>query len=441
MCHFDTSLSRKGSIMKPVKLFSLLTLLFIASVGISKADTDWKAKKAQLQKRRPGLTSRVTFVRLEKAFSYARREKYTHAAEVLVELLKQTKNRKDEFAQTWQHLGFILAQKGDTPKAIKALENSLALEALPYQQTLSSLYTLSQLYFSTEKYAEAEAKATEWMNLSEEPTPEGYILLGTILAQNNKKEEALKYVNQAVMSTSNPQEKWLQFALALNHELKQYQNALKILATLTAMFPTNEKYWKQMSSTYLSMDEEVKALSTMELAYKLGHIKAEADLINMVSLYSYLDLSLKGANLLETEMKSGRIQKNAKNLDLLAQAYLLSREKNKALLAYEEAAKVNPTGEIYAKQGFIYLDEENWIKAEDNLNKSMKKGQNKNPEKILFALAIIKYNQKDLTGALDNLFKARRLAATDKNINQWIEQIKMDQVAMNEAIAQQKSGI
>ena len=136
------------------------------------------------------------------------------------------------------------------------------------------------------------------------------------------------------------------------------------------------------------------------------------------------------------------MEENKKPLSLIEKMkQRAQQQKNYGGEYIEEAAKVNPTGEIYAKQGFIYLDEENWIKAEDNLNKSMKKGQNKNPEKILFALAIIKYNQKDLTGALDNLFKARRLAATDKNINQWIEQIKMDQVAMNEAIAQQKSGI
>ena len=147
--------------MKPLFVFLVVFLTLLSS--LVKADTDYTAMKRKLQNRKAGLTSQLTHKKLERAFNYAKREKFAHAQEVLIELLKLTKNRPYEYAQIWQHLGFILAQKGEMPKAIKALENSLALESLPYPQTLSSLYTLSQLFMSLEKWNEAHESMSKWI--------------------------------------------------------------------------------------------------------------------------------------------------------------------------------------------------------------------------------------------------------------------------------------
>jgi predicted Zn-dependent protease len=420
--------------MKPVSLFSLVFVLVLASFEIAQAEhVDWKAQKTKLQKIKHPMTSKVTAKRIDKAFSYSKREKYSHAIEVLVDLLKQTKGRNDESAMIWQQLGFVLAQKGDNEKAIKALENSLSFQVLPYQQTLSSYFTVAQLYFASEKYQLAEDRMMAFMNLAEEPSAEAYILTGSILSQNNKKEEALKFINQAIISSTKPQEKWLQFALALNHELKKYENAIKILVTLTSSFPTNDKYWKQLSTTYLSLNQDTKALATLELAYKLGHIKLESDIMNLASLYVYLDLPLKGAELLQKEISAQRVRKNPKSLDLLSQAHMMAKNKALAIVALEDGAQIAAHGDLEAKLGFLHFDDENWKLAEEKLNASLKKSSVKNPEKVYMALAMIKYNQKDFSGALEKLYKARKIDEKNQNIHQLIEQIKMDQVASNES--------
>lgn len=416
--------------MKP--LFVFLVVFFTLLSSIVKAETDYSSIKRKLQNRKAGLTSQLTHKKLERAFSFAKREKYAHAQEVLIELLKLTKNRPYEYAQIWQHLGFILAQKGEMPKAIKALENSLALESLPYQQTLSSLYTISQLYMALEKWNEAHATMSKWVGLAEVPTAESYIMMGSILSQLEKKESALQYVNEAIKMSEKPQEKWLQFALALNHELKNYDNALKLLVILTASFPQNDKYWKQMASTYLSMNQDLKALTTMELAYKMNFIKDEKELLNLASLYIYLDMPIKGAMLIENEIKNQRIKPDVKNLELLSQAWLQAREFKQGLLALKSAAELAPQGELHARVGFLMLEKEEWSEAEKFLQAGIKKGSLKKPEKVHLAMGIARYNQKNKEGALSALYHARKLANEDKSINQWIEQIKMEQVALNE---------
>lgn len=436
--------------MTLIKLFTLASMMLIVVFNIAQASdindqtsTTSKSKevedhsfldkisKAKLLKVKPGLTSKTTHKKIEKALKYAAKEQYNHAADELIQLLKKTNKRKYEFAQVWQNLGFVLAQKGDYPKAMKALENSIKINSLPYADTMNSLYTIAQLNIATEKYSDALVVMNKWGSLAEKISPEAYVLWATAHAQAGNKEKALEFVNEAIKTTEKPQEKWLQFALALNHEMKKYGNALKILVMLTSSFPENDKYWKQLSSTYLSLEQDDKALAVMELAHKLNHIKAEADLLNMVSLYMYLNLPQKGAQLLEKELIAGRISSKQKNLELLSQAWLSAREREKALLVLDKAAKEDRTGNLYARKAFLHLEKEEWDNVIASLNKSLAKGHLDKKDRVYFALGIAQYNKKNFNAALSSFMEARKYASYKTSINRWIEQTKMDKLSQN----------
>ncbi len=389
-----------------------------------------KTSKKKLMSRKMGLTSKITHKRLERAYSYVRREQYNPAIEIFVELLKSTQDRVEENAQIWQQLGFTLAQKGDYQKAIAALNKALDLDVLPYVQTLSSLYTLAQIQNAQENYSKAYKNMSLWFHYADDPSAEAYILMGNLLAQLDYKELALKYVNQALIEAKNPQEKWLQFALALNHELNQHENALKILAVLTATFPNNPKYWKQLTSTYLSLNEDKKALATMELAYKQGFLVEEADLLNLVSLYVYLDMPQAAVETLENEMKNLRISDSAKNLELLSQAYYQSRDRANSMVALNRAAQKSANGDYFARIGMMHLEGEEWTSAVDAFSRSLVKGV-KTPAKAYWGLAVAKYQQKDLPGALNTLLKARAQSIEDKNVEQLIDQVKNELVLVS----------
>ena len=168
-----------------LRVLSLFIVSLLASEYVS-ASINYAKERRQLQQRKMGLISKSTHKRLERASLYLRHEKYNKAQEIYLELLKQTENRKDEYAQIWQQLGFMLAQKGDMDKAIKALENSVEVNALPYQLTMSSLYTLAQLNLAQEKFEKSEEVMRRWFGLAEGPQAEAYILMGSILFQQDK---------------------------------------------------------------------------------------------------------------------------------------------------------------------------------------------------------------------------------------------------------------
>lgn len=414
--------------MKDLLIFLFLILLSLPSMSAIKPH----GSKENLLNRKTGLTSRITHKRLEKAFRYSRNKKNDKAIIELIKLLKQTKKRKYEYALVWQNLGFMLAGSGKTKKAIKALKNSIRLNVLPYGPTLSSLYTLSQLQFSEENFDEALDTLNEWFAYANQPKAQAYMLMGMILGQKDQKQKALDYVNQAINLEKNPQEKWLQYALSLNHSLKKYKNALKILITLSSQYPQKSKYWKQLYQTYLSLFKDQKALAVMEMAYKEGHIVEEKEILNMASLMVYLNMPFKAGALVEKEIKDGRIKQTKENFEFLSQAWYQAREIDNALFALEQAGSISEDGQILAKKGFILLESDKWNDAIQSFEKSLAKGKLKDESKVHFALGLAHYNNKDFLSALNALESASKLDKSNKSIASLMDQIKNQKIADNE---------
>ena len=409
----------------------MVLIVLTLGLGISvNAETDfskfnWNAKS--LKKRKLGLTSKVTHNKLEKAFRHQRAERFSQAIDGFLDLLRATKNRPEEHAQMWQHLGFALAQKGETKSAIKAIRSSLELNVLPYSQTLSSLYLLSQLQLSNESPKEALNLMRVWMSLADKPTPESRVFLAQLLSQNDLKSESLSQINQAILETPNPQEKWLQFALALNQELGQHANALKLLIQLTAQFPKEPKYWRQLGGTYLSLNEDKKALAVLEMAYKQGFITEESELSNLASLYIFLDVPRKGVELIDREIARGLLNRSAKTYEMLAQGHLAAKDREQSLIALNQAAELSKSGETLTRIGMIHLENEDWDKASDAFSRSLSKGT-KQPEKAYWGLAVSHLQKREMTEALKVLQKARAQNAQDRNIASLMEQVKNELV-------------
>ena len=407
-------------------------VIFLFSFSLNAAIKSNPAAKEKLLKRKAGLTSKITHKRLERAFRYSKNKDNDRAIAELLTLLKQTKNRKYEYALVWQNLGFTLAGAGKNKKAIKALKNALKIETLPYGPTMSTLYTLAQLEFAEENYDQAKATLEKWFSLANKKTAQSYMLMGMILGQKNEKLKALDYVNQAINMEKRPQEKWLQFALSLNYGLERFQNALKILITLTSHYPEKGRYWKQLFQTYLSLHQDEKALAIMEMAYKEGHITAENHLINMASLMIFLKMPYKAALLLEKELKSNRITSNKKNLELLSQAFYQAREVDKAIDVLKRASRLTNDGQLLAKSAYMLLEKNQIKEAINSFEESLKKGKLKDTGKIYYAMGVAHFSNNNLELALETLKKAQKLKKTDTSVKNLIDQIKNQKMASHE---------
>lgn len=391
-----------------------------------------KIDKEELKNRRSALTSEGTHRRLSRAHELLGQDKTNDAIDILERLLEATDKRPHEKAQVLQALGFAYAQKDNFKKGLALLQQSLDLAVLPYSATLSTLYTIAQIYVSQENYTVALEKINEWFSLADEPSPDAYVLKATIFAQQKKQKEALALVTKAIDMTDKPKESWLAFAVAMNYELAKYQEAARLLEKLTGLFPDKKKYWKQLAGVYLNLDKNPQALATMELAHKGNYLEQDSEYMNLTSLFLYGGIPLKAGQLLEKALAEGKVKKNQRNLEILGDAWSQAEESDKAILAYNESAKFAKDGRIYAKIGRIYLDQEKWAEADKNLTKGLRLGGIKNPQHVYMALGVARFNLKKFDSAHDAFVAAKKSSDKVKvQADQWISFVKTEDKRLN----------
>ena len=388
--------------------------------------------KEELKNRRSALISKGTHRRLSRAHSLMAKNNLTEAIEVLGRLMESTKSRPHEQAQVMQAMGFAYAQKDNFKKAIELLQGSIDLKTLPYAATLSTLYTIAQVQVAQENYKTALKTIDNWFELADEPSPDAYVLKATIFAQQKKQKQALALVTKAIDMTDKPKESWLSFAVAMNYELEKFQEAGRLLEKLAGLYPEKAKYWKQLAGVYLNIDKNKKALATMELAHKGNYLEQGSEILNLVSLFIYGGIPLKGARILEQALKEGKVKKTQKNYEILGDAWVQAEEMDKGLVAYAESAKMAKDGRIFAKQGRIYLEQEKWEQANKYLTEGLKMGKIKNPQHVHMALGVARFNLKKFELANQAFIAAKKASEkVEKQANQWLEYVKAEDMRMN----------
>ena len=328
-----------------------------------------KALIKKLKKQGNSLISDRVGEYILRAENLAENKKYDKA----IELLEFHYNRADktEKATFSIRLAYLYRQIKNNKKALKYFQTALDSKALNYEQHLSTLYYLSQIFIEEEKYDKALEFLKQWFSINEKPQPSAYILLAHYYYAKNQISLALKYIEKTLSLTTQPKESWLEFAVAIYLKKANYKKAKPYLEKLTALYPTKARHWKQLAGVYLHLDNLKKAFITLDLADKMGHLKNKSEYLNLISLYIEQGLPYQGAQILQKKMKQNIIPSNQKNLELMAQAFYLARERKKSLNYLKKASKTATNSKFFLNYGQGLLDQEEWATAEQIFKKAL----------------------------------------------------------------------
>lgn len=397
-----------------------------------------KINKEELASRRPGLTTPSVQKRLKRAFHYLSKENYKDAVRILKNIIPSTAGRKYERAKVNQALGFALAQNENFKGATKALNESLNLNVLGTNDTLQILFALSQLEFMGKKYKSAINYIDSWFSIKDKPAPNAFILKASILYELKKMDEALVLVEKAISLTKTPAENWLVFAISLYFQKEDFSRAAYFLKVLADQHPNKKSYWMQLAGNLLNLNQSERALSVLQLAYMFGHVSEEGEILNIAGLYLNHGLPYEASKLLEKAIEDKRIQKNKKNFELLANSLIQSRELTKALTYLAIASRFAKDGELFTRQGRIYLEQENWNKAIDSYKKGLEKGKIKKMGSVFLEIGIAFYNMKKIDQAKLHFKKALKFKESKNYSKKWLEFIEkesQEKVSSNEKVA------
>ncbi len=328
-----------------------------------------------------------------------------------------------ERALVLQTIGFVHAQQGQYPQAIRNFEACLALNALPQKAQQGMLYSLASLYMSQDMFQKAIDTLNRWLQNETDPKPDAFIMMASSYASMNDYRSALPWAKRAVDSSPEPKENWHQLLVAIHFELTQYKSAAAVLTKMVGYWPEKPRYWEMLFGAYQQDEDDKQALATLNLAYQHGVLTDEKKIVNLARMRLFMNVPYFAGELIETEMASGRVQRNEKNLELLLSAWSTAREYDKAIAVIDQLAPLKGDGELYLQQAQLFNEKNDWAGVARSVQKALDKGGLKNTGKAYLLQGLAYSEQKQYRDAIASFRRAQQFEETRRQAAGWIEYV------------------
>lgn len=333
-----------------------------------------------------------------------------------------------------------MANKGDNAGMTKALEASLKIadslglfrfpKLLPIseQDTLTYLSTLyvqeaqtpgKSIDFQRDAYTKAYAYSRRLIDHASSVKPEQQALAAQILfyqatldpanVDTTLIKRAMEEVDKALMLTINPKDDIYVLKLALYQHMGDNAKAAEILELLVKKNPNNKSLWPILFNSYLAQQgRDLAAIVTLERAQAMGLMNTPKENFTLAGLYYNIQQFERAADLLEKGLRSGAIEPEQKNWELLADTYQRMGREDKAIDTFKRASKLFPkVGNFDLQIGQIYYNRDNPEQALTYMRSAVKKGLEKNQlSQTYYFIAFMTLEMRRLDDALEAAHKA-----------------------------------
>lgn len=321
-----------------------------------------------------------------------------------------------------QTKGYIFTGKEQFPKAAQAFEACLKIGALPEATLRDTEFNLAQLQMVLENYPRVISLLESWRTQVETVSGDAWMMLAGAYAQSKNFKKAMVYGESAIRSKPNPKERWLSFMLSIYFELGKKWDVVGMLKRLVATYP-KKSYWLQLAGMYLELDKEAEALAVYDLAYSQNYLEESRDLVQYARLALSGNVAVKASTVLDKGFEEGLIERSEKNLKLMANALLVSREPKRALPYLREGAKLSDNGELHLFIGQTLSDLGRWGEAAQAYNDALLAGGLRSPGEALIMQGVAFTTAKQFRRARQSFEKAQTYESHQKMASQWLKHL------------------
>lgn len=253
-----------------------------------------RIRKEETAARNTLAMSKNVYDKLMQAQELIRAKKYDEGLATLRELEREKTLTPYEKAQLYNSFAFAYVKLEKRQDAVRSYEEVLKQAGLPEALISHTLFTLAQIYFSTEEYRK-----------SLEPLLKAYKMI---------KDRG-----------DQPKENLLLLMRANYHKLGDHGNMVNVLKKMVELYPKTE-YSLALAGAYAELGRHDKQFSIMEMLYEQGDLVEGNQQINLASLYLLHDIPAKAVQVLEKGMSEGTIEKTTANQFLLSKAQKSTRD-------------------------------------------------------------------------------------------------------------------
>ena len=437
--------------------FAVCLALFAGGAGVGVISTPAFAAEGDAPKqktRRVPTISAPVFKKLEEAQVLIDEKRYSDADALIQGLLDQGRRGKSKYngnerAQLSNMLGFINFSRERYPAAISAYEAVLQeRENINEGLETTTLYTLAQLNFVSERYRKAQEYMLEWIDKAVNPGPDPYIFLGQVHYQLQDFNRAIPQIEKGISVAKQRgtavKENWYALLNYLHYEQENWPKVVEILEILVKQWPKRD-YWYRLAGVYGQEGQEKKQLAAMESAYQAGFLDRSKDLTTLAGLLLQAELPYRAAKVLDKGLKDGIVEKTAVNWRSLGQAWQLSQETDEAIAALKASGALDDNGRVYEQLASLYLDKEDYGACVSAADSALKKGGLRKTQSTHVIRGMCLYNDDKLNSGRASFVRARTASRNNKDSTtermsaQWISFIDSETNRRDELARQQRA--
>lgn len=344
-----------------------------------------------------------------------------------VEMLNDALGRRGlngyEIAQIWNTLAFAHYTLDDLVATKNAYEKVLSQGTISLALELSATRALFQLYYADEDYDKAIRFIDKWLELNATPDPDVNFIKATAYYQmeNYPKalETALLVEDIAKELDKEMKENWLYIQVVLYNEMKNYDKVIEVLERLIVVYP-KKQYWMHLAGMYSEKEWMDKALSAYYAAYVQGLFDKESEIVMLSQRLLNAEVPYEAATVLEKGFAEDVIERNEKNIRLLATAYTMSKNYGKAIDAWKDATEYAEDGEVFYRLAQALSNEDRHKEAVAAYQQALDREGLKDIEEVQFWLGISLMQLEEW----DDAKRAFTAAAKDKGRRKAANQYK-----------------
>lgn len=413
----------------PARHALLLVLLALAVASVGLAQEDEQQSLGDLETQETASMRESTYKELAKAQEAAEAENYSLAVQTLEKLGKEDLNNYER-CQLLNLSAYVYYAQGQIPKAISAYEQLLVQPELPEALETSTLYTLTQLYFSREQWQKSIDMLQRWLDKTKEPSIQAYEMMAQAYYQQQKYREALrpawKVIELTQAAGEAPRENSYLLLRVLNYELKQYDQVIDVLQELIARWP-KKQYWIQLAGLYGEVENQKKQLNTLELAYLQGYLTNESEILSLISLLLNNEIYFRAGKILAKALDDGTVSPTLEHWRLLSQAWTMAQENERAIPALEHAAELSNDGKMDAILAQTYMNLGRWEDAAAAARTALSKGGVSRPDQVQVMLGQAYFELERFDAAREAFTAAQADQRSRQLAAQWLNYIDSEE--------------
>ena len=462
----------------PIYLFSILAILFVVTPITIEAQSQSNKKPIKYKKSRvlQSKTAKVMAEVYEALEVVDEKGEPAPDMEVVLRNLNQLLENKDNLKSydrsvMWNAWAFVYFSDGNYPKAMDAYARLIDEPEVTIGLRVGALLSLAQLNLLEENYEKGIELILQWMSEVETITAQSYSLLGQAYYQTGDFKKALSSMETAVTMAEEegykPRENWYVIMAACIGEMKKeigekesLLRQIDIYEILVNYYP-KKQYFIQLGGSYGQLGREKEYMIVLKAAYQKDLLNRESEYLALTQLLLLNQNPYWAAEVFENGQKKmitivdekteeekivPVIKDTEKNLKLLADAWRMAQEIDKAIPVLEKAANMSKTGEAYVLLGNLYLSEDKLEQAADAILKGLEKGKIKKLSPVYLTLGQVYFELQKFDDAKKNF----GIAARDKDekiqkqATNWIrftenEEIRIKNLALRRDYIQMNS--